>query len=384
MQVRVRSEIGNHRDHLTFKNPRVFADCLFDVPTRHRGGSREILDDHAVTPALAIEHDLANRSCHRRPDRRSLWRRVVDPSVKLRFTPAAAVRPWLAEDEARHAASNSYEWPTQRRTATAEANRKPRIYEGEHANSHERRAAHGSRAERHRLIRSAAKDRRAEQSGASARCDGFNLAPRALAITLPQNRAMLAQLSEIYCSIVVTITTGGLRVGDFQRLKPEHLVHNTCTIIVPGEKSDSSAAPVSVHQIYWPFLQLAISAPLKRSAIAKLLNRACTAAGISRIRVHDLRHCLGHYAAEGGATREELREALRHRSSNMTDIYVGRPTLVNTAVAMARSLEAGDDVGLAVVQRTKETPSRPSSRFDGMTRVELYEMVWRTPITHVA
>ena len=68
----------------------------------------------------------------------------------------------------------------------------------------------------------------------------------------------------------------------------------------------------------------------------------------------------------------------------MADIYVGRPTLVNTAVAMARSLEAGDDVGLAVVQRTKETPSRPSSRFDGMTRVELYEMVWRTPITHVA
>ncbi len=142
---------------------------------------------------------------------------------------------------------------------------------------------------------------------------------------------------------------------------------------------------------YWPFVVQAVPAVLKRSAIRKMLIKAAKAAGIQPIRVHDLRHCLGHFAAEGGATREELQAALRHKSARMTEIYTQRPKVENTARAMANALGAVDGESLAQTAglpalappAVAPVPSRGAA-LQALSRKELYDRVWTKPIEHVA
>lgn len=219
----------------------------------------------------------------------------------------------------------------------------------------------------------------------------FKLQSRTLSITIDQYRSMLAEVSEYQRAVLVTITVSGLRIEEYENLKAEWLDHNTCTIYPNGDKTPGSADAITVAPAYWPFVVQAVPAVLKRSAIRKLLIKAAKAAGIQPIRVHDLRHCLGHFAAEGGATREELQAALRHRSARMTEIYTQRPKVENTARAMASALGAVDAASLAqsagvaalAPSTVAPVPNRGSA-LQALSREALHRMVWTTPIEQLA
>ncbi|WP_396214389.1 tyrosine-type recombinase/integrase [Gemmatimonas sp.] len=223
------------------------------------------------------------------------------------------------------------------------------------------------------------------------RIPSCKLPRRTLSITIAQYRQMLSAVSDVQRNILITITVAGLRIAEYEKLRADWLDHNTCTIYPNGKKTEGSVNAVSVDPIYWPNVVQAVPAALKRSAIRKLLIKAAKAAGIKPIRVHDLRHCLGHFAGEGGASREELQAILRHKSPQMTDIYTARPKIENAAKAMATSLGATDASSLAqsaglpapVLAAQPPVPSRGAA-LHALSRKELYERVWTKPIEQVA
>lgn len=222
------------------------------------------------------------------------------------------------------------------------------------------------------------------------RVPSFKLVPHSLPITLDQYRRMLAHLSDFHRAIVIAITAAGLRIDEYERLMPHHLNDNTCTIHVPGSKTDSSRATIAVDPVYWPYVRRAVPAQFKRSAIRQMLIHACEEAGIDPIRVHDLRHCLGHFAAAGGATREQLQAMLRHKSPQMTAIYTEHAKVEKTAEAFARAVGSVEIVDLRQHIDSARVPTsafgEPSRRakLDGLSREQLYALVWEHPGETVA
>ena len=223
------------------------------------------------------------------------------------------------------------------------------------------------------------------------RIPSCTLTRRTLNITIDQYRQMLSVVSDAQRNILITITVAGLRIEEYEKLQEDWLDHNTHTIYPNGDKTEGSVDAVSVDPMYWPHVVQAVPAALKRSAIRKLLIKAAKAAGIQPIRVHDLRHCLGHFAAAGGATREELQAILRHKSARMTEIYTTRPKVENAAKAMASSLGATDAPGLAqsagslapVPFTPPGVPSRGAA-LQALSREALHAMIWTTPIEQLA
>ena len=64
--------------------------------------------------------------------------------------------------------------------------------------------------------------------------------------------------------------------------------------------------------------------PLSKTAIEGAWQRIRTAADISDVRLHDLRHTVGTYAGQSGANAFLVRDLLRHKNLSMTGRYVNR------------------------------------------------------------
>jgi len=64
--------------------------------------------------------------------------------------------------------------------------------------------------------------------------------------------------------------------------------------------------------------------PLSKDAIEKTWRKIRTSAGISDVRLHDLRHTVGTYAGQSGANAFLVRDLLRHKDLSMTGRYVNR------------------------------------------------------------
>ena len=77
--------------------------------------------------------------------------------------------------------------------------------------------------------------------------------------------------------------------------------------------------------------------PLSKTALEGAWQRIKTAADISDVRLHDLRHTAGTYAGQSGANAFLVRDLLRHKNLSMTGRYVNR------AADPVRTL--GDQVG---------------------------------------
>jgi integrase len=59
-----------------------------------------------------------------------------------------------------------------------------------------------------------------------------------------------------------------------------------------------------------------------RSNLGSTWRRACTAAGVPPVRVHDLRHVAQVFAAEAGATLPELMARLGHSTPAAAVVYL--------------------------------------------------------------
>ena len=83
--------------------------------------------------------------------------------------------------------------------------------------------------------------------------------------------------------------------------------------------------------------------PLSKTALEGAWQRIRTAADISDVRLHDLRHTVGTYAGQSGANAFLVRDLLRHKNLSMTGRYVNRaPDPVRTlSDQVGRQIAAG-------------------------------------------
>jgi integrase len=63
--------------------------------------------------------------------------------------------------------------------------------------------------------------------------------------------------------------------------------------------------------------------PFHRPAILREFHAACDAAGITRRRIHDLRHSTAHLMADLGVTMEARKARLGHSTDAMATMYSG-------------------------------------------------------------
>ncbi len=90
---------------------------------------------------------------------------------------------------------------------------------------------------------------------------------------------------------------------------------------VPGTKTSGSAATIYVSLDHWKWIERGIPAPLRYKWMRIYWKRACDAAGVSNITLHDLRHCYAQWSINAGVPEAKVQVALRHASSEMTRRY---------------------------------------------------------------
>ena len=66
------------------------------------------------------------------------------------------------------------------------------------------------------------------------------------------------------------------------------------------------------------------SRPMSKETLEKAWQRIRAIAGVSDVRLHDLRHTFGTYAGQTGGNTYAIRDALRHKTVAMTARYVNR------------------------------------------------------------
>ena len=74
----------------------------------------------------------------------------------------------------------------------------------------------------------------------------------------------------------------------------------------------------------WVVFSTSADRPLPVSTIENAWARLRKRAGLSDVRIHDLRHTVGTYAAQAGANAFLVRDKLGHKTLSMTGRYVGR------------------------------------------------------------
>jgi integrase len=120
----------------------------------------------------------------------------------------------------------------------------------------------------------------------------------------------------------VAIVATGMRIGEFCACRGEHLLRLTKQIHVPGSKTPASDAVIPVDPELWPWVERAIPCPVGHWRLRELWRRACKAAGVSGVTVHDLRHCYGQWLIAAGRPLTSVQKSLRHTSDAMTRLYV--------------------------------------------------------------
>jgi integrase/recombinase XerD len=94
--------------------------------------------------------------------------------------------------------------------------------------------------------------------------------------------------------------------------------------------------------------------PLRRDAVARMLNRAARRAGIGHVHPHQLRHTLATQAINRGMRLEAIAALLGHRSLRMTMVYarIANRTVADEYHAISTKVEA-----LYAASEVTETPA---------------------------
>ena len=133
---------------------------------------------------------------------------------------------------------------------------------------------------------------------------------------------ILEQLPDHARAFPMVLVVTGLRIGEYERLEPHHLQHESFRIDVPGTKTDASDDYVQVAPDMWPVVVRGVPSPYRYGWMRRIFREACEKAGVQGVTLHDLRHCHGQWAMENGAEEHEVQAQLRHRSIGMTRRYV--------------------------------------------------------------
>jgi site-specific recombinase XerD len=136
-------------------------------------------------------------------------------------------------------------------------------------------------------------------------------------------------------AILMTIYSGGLRLGETARLEQAHLDRDRMLIFVKGAKGRkdrytllSEKALQLIDQYMkryeprkWLFEGARAGRYISKRSIEKVFDQACERAGIKKdVSVHDLRHSFATHLLESGIDLRYIQE-LGHASSKTTEIY---------------------------------------------------------------
>lgn len=160
--------------------------------------------------------------------------------------------------------------------------------------------------------------------------------PRTPELSVEDFRRVLRKLEAPVRPVIMTLAMTGMRLGEYQRLKPEHLGQHV--IRVPGTKTSAAARTLPVDPALWPWVLAAVPCPVTHWMIRSRWTAALKAAKVEYVRIHDLRHCTAQWLHDAGRPLASLMETLGHKSIAMTQRYASRRLRKDDAAAMAALL----------------------------------------------
>ena len=137
-------------------------------------------------------------------------------------------------------------------------------------------------------------------------------------------------------AILMLIYSGGLRVGEVVRLKPEDIDADRKLIHIRASKGMkdrytllSDVALQTLREYWkkekskkWLFPSWNKEKHITARTVQKIFQKACKKAGIKKnVSVHSLRHSFATHLLESGIDIRYIQELLGHKSSKTTEIY---------------------------------------------------------------
>jgi integrase len=113
----------------------------------------------------------------------------------------------------------------------------------------------------------------------------------------------------------------GCRISEYQRLVPGDLKRHTYKVQVKGTKTVGSDREVSIAPSMWHHVVDAVPAPRSAGWMRRTWREACAKVQLYGVTLHDLRHCHGQWAIDGGASEQAVQVSLGHVNPAMTRRY---------------------------------------------------------------
>jgi len=156
--------------------------------------------------------------------------------------------------------------------------------------------------------------------------------------SLEEVSAMLAAVRNLkHKSILTTIYSAGLRVGEAVELKPDDIDSKRMLIRVrqgKGRKDRYTLLAESTldllrtywsvyHPEHWLFPGQKENKPIDRSTVRRVFKTACAKAGIRKqASVHTLRHSFATHLLEDGVDLFHIQRLLGHSTAQTTGVYL--------------------------------------------------------------
>ncbi|MBV5266084.1 tyrosine-type recombinase/integrase [Pinisolibacter aquiterrae] len=189
----------------------------------------------------------------------------------------------------------------------------------------------------------------------------------------PENRRTL--VDPIAIAVVRLLLLTGARLSEITELEWAHVDFERETIALPHQKGRGRRAHVvptgamdllarrpRVEGSPWVFPRASDPArPVSIYVVENAWWRIRAAAALDDVRLHDLRHTVGTWAARTGANAFQIRDVLRHKGVAMTSRYVNRDDEPLRALTQA----VGDALTAALEGRRAEVVALDEANREG-------------------
>lgn len=160
--------------------------------------------------------------------------------------------------------------------------------------------------------------------------------PREVPFTAADLWALVAHVPDYVGPSIVTLAVTGMRLGEYLRVTPAHLMPTDHAIRVPGTKTKASKATVVVGEGLWPWIERAVPSPLRAKWLRTHFKRAAKEIGRPELVLHDLRHATAVFALAGAAPINAVRDLMRHESAGQSMDYAKAGNQLLAAEAIER------------------------------------------------
>ena len=145
-----------------------------------------------------------------------------------------------------------------------------------------------------------------------------------------------ADINPVKRAAIQIATLTGLRISEVLSLQWEHVDFDTGNVLLPTTKTGRRIHPLSTAALDvlkgLPIVSFYVfcirpPSPLGYTAVRLAFLKVVKAAGLSDVRLHDLRRTFMTRAAESGISSHTLRDLLGHKTAMMADRYVRRANI---------------------------------------------------------